>query len=64
MNAEDRAIVLASQDSFDNWVVTSGGNKAKAASDILKDIVNADSQDDDIKMTLASKVVGFYWGMV
>lgn len=63
MNKDDRTIVLASQDSFDNWVVASNGDKAKFAIDILKDIVNDDSQDDE-KMTDASKVVGFYWGKV
>jgi hypothetical protein len=63
MNIDDRTTVLANQDSFDNWVVASNEDKAKVAIDILKDIVNADSQDND-KMTEASKVVGFYWGMV
>jgi len=62
MNIEDRTTVLADQNSFDNWVAASNGDKAKVAIDILKDIVNADSQDND-KMTEASKVVGFYWGM-
>lgn len=63
MNIDDRATVLVNQDSFDNWVVASNGDKAKVAIDILKDIVNADSNDDD-KMAEASKVVGFYWGKV
>jgi hypothetical protein len=63
MNIDDRTTVLANQESFDNWVVASNGDKAKVAIDILKDIVNADSQDDE-KMAEASKVVGFYWGKV
>jgi hypothetical protein len=63
MNLDDRTTVLANQDSFDNWVVANDGNKSKVAVDILRDILNDENQDNDIKISEASKVVAFYWGM-
>jgi hypothetical protein len=63
-----RAEILIDQESFDNWVVVSGGNKPKVAVDLIGEIFNQDMADeylidDETKMERVSKVVGFYWGM-
>jgi hypothetical protein len=64
----ERAEILIDQESFDNWVVVSGGNKSKVAADLIGDIFGQDTTgesliDDESKMEQISKVVGFYWGM-
>jgi len=63
-----RAEILKDQESFDNWVVAEGGDKAKIAAELVGEIFNQDMAgehliDDETKMEQISKVVGFYWGM-
>jgi hypothetical protein len=63
-----RAEILTDLESFDNWVVAEGGDRAKVAAELVGEIFGQDHAgeyliDDETKMERISKVVGFYWGM-